>query len=361
MIGERVRLARDYTGLSQARLANQMAVSQSTVAYIERERFVPSDALLRKIAGTTGFPLPFFHKGDLDPFPLGSLLFRARAKVPMAMRQDAHAKARLTWELARYLLGRVKEWPVRLPQCPGIPVAQAADAVRIGLGLPSQDPVTSFVPALERAGVLVTAILTAGTGLDGFCLWAGANGQRPVMVLDSATPGDRMRWSAAHELGHLVLHRTVRGGGDAAEREADAFAAQFLLPENAIRRELVAPVTLTGLAALKARWRVSIQALVRRARDLEIITDRQYRYVFEQIGKQGWRTKEPIDVPREQPQALAQLIQAVYGSADNLRLPLTEAGLPLSLLQSVAWPTLAPVPAERPKVIALHAGHHTDR
>ena len=89
----------------------------------------------------------------------------------------------------------------------------------------------------------------------------------------TATPaGDRRRFSVAHELGHLVLHQVSEGSLHTVEQQADAFAAAFLLPEAAMRKVLVPPITLTTLADLKARWGMSLQALIRRALVLECLT-----------------------------------------------------------------------------------------
>ena len=80
-----------------------------------------------------------------------------------------------------------------------------------------------------------------------------------------------------------------------------------------MRQEIYQPVTLTGLAEMKPRWGVSIQALIRRALDLEMITRRQYKYLFEQLGARGWRMHEPIAVPVEKPRALRQMAELIYG------------------------------------------------
>jgi len=68
------------------------------------------------------------------------------------------------------------------------------------------------------------------------------------------------------------MHQTIRDDLSEIERDANLFAAELLMPETAMRQEIVSPVTLPSLAAMKPRWRVSIQALIRRAYELEIIT-----------------------------------------------------------------------------------------
>jgi hypothetical protein len=144
-----------------------------------------------------------------------------------------------------------------------------------------------------------------------------------VIVVAGEAPGDRLRFSVAHELGHLILHREHGESEKEMDDEADRFASEFLLPEEPMRHELIPPITLTGLAQLKPRWKVSIQALIRRARDLEIITERQYKYLFQKLSKHGWRKQEPANlaVPVEKPRAIRQMAELLYGKPiDSRRL-----------------------------------------
>ena len=156
---------------------------------------------------------------------------------------------------------------------------------------------------LERHGVIVLASPVRAMLHDAYSLWAGINRERAVIIAAAGLPGDRLRFSVAHELRHLTC--TARGTRSEIEREADLFAAELLMPEEAMKNEIVPPVTLAGLAALKLKWGVAIQALVRRAFDLSIVSDRQYRYLMQQIGAHGWRKKEPIEVPSEKPLGVA--------------------------------------------------------
>jgi Zn-dependent peptidase ImmA (M78 family) len=127
--------------------------------------------------------------------------------------------------------------------------------------------------------------------------------------------GDRLRYTIAHEIGHLVMHQARQGTRLELESQANQFAAEFLMPEAAIRSELVQPVTLTSLSKLKLRWGVSIQALIKRAHDLTIITPRQYRYLNEHVSILGWKTEEPkeLEIPLERPRALKQIAELLYG------------------------------------------------
>ena len=108
------------------------------------------------------------------------------------------------------------------------------------------------------------------------------------------------------------MHKGSRHRDQDPEKEADQFAAEFLLPESSMRQILTKDLTLTNATRLKSRWKVSMQAIVRRARDLGIITERRYRHLFTQIGKRGWRTVEPGDVPVERPRLFRQMAEMVY-------------------------------------------------
>jgi Zn-dependent peptidase ImmA (M78 family) len=87
-----------------------------------------------------------------------------------------------------------------------------------------------------------------------------------------------------------------------------------------MRQELTTPLNLKSIAQLKIRWKVSMQAIIRRARDLEIISDRAYRYLFEQMAWRGWRVKEPasVAVPIERPRGLREMAELIYGKPINL-------------------------------------------
>jgi Zn-dependent peptidase ImmA (M78 family) len=120
----------------------------------------------------------------------------------------------------------------------------------------------------------------------------------------------------AHELGHLAMHRSfLRKAHSEIEDEAFRFAAEWLMPESAMRSVIQDPVTLTSVANLKPIWGVSLASLVKRAFDLSLITQRQYHYLFHQLGNLGWKTREPpaLDIPVERPRRYRKMVEIVYG------------------------------------------------
>lgn len=360
MDGARIRQAREFRGLTQQQLAERCGVTQAAVARMERGDLRPSAEIGAAVAFATGFPPSFFRRPAAEDFPLGSLQFRGRKTATAASRRLAHRRGEAAWQATSAMLERLDVVPVRLPTlAANADPEYAAALTRDALGLPPDKPVPNVLAACERAGVIVLPIDLRHDEHDAYSLWAGESSQHPVMVLFDDAPGDRQRFSVAHELGHLVMHRAPAGD---IETAADRFASAFLLPADVLKEELAPPVTLSDLAYLKPRWGVSLQALVRRARDLGSVTDRQYRYLNQQISARGWKRHEPesLAVAAERPRALRKMAEVLYGRDMASRRLATDAALPGSWVQTIlgepqssgaaAWPRASSVvPLTRPR------------
>lgn len=310
--GDRIRQAREYHGLRQIALANLIGVDQSTIARIEAGEFEPSEQHLQAIALRTGFPPSFFRKPPGPEFPLGSLLFRAHVSATATQKGEAHRRGQLLYEVVHFMLCKVRAIPVNLPRLPGMDPTEAAKRTRAALGLSPDTPIGNLIHVLEKAGVLIIALPAYFDYIDAFSAWIGDEERRPVILLSTGKPGERLRLSVAHDTGHLVIHATNQGMPKQIEDQAFLFGGEFLLPAKAMHQEMVPPLTLTTLARLKPRWGVSIQALIQRALALNIITYRQRSYLFEQLSAQGWRTAEPVFVPTEKPRAVRKMAELLY-------------------------------------------------
>jgi Zn-dependent peptidase ImmA (M78 family) len=129
---------------------------------------------------------------------------------------------------------------------------------------------------------------------------------RHVIVLNSQLPPSAQRFALAHEVGHLVQHSGA--ASEDMERDADAFAAELLMPAEDIRPELRG-VRFRDLGTLKARWRVSLAALIRQGHHLGCISDRQYRTFNIELNKlPGGRKREPGEFDPEQPRLMRHII-----------------------------------------------------
>jgi Zn-dependent peptidase ImmA (M78 family)/DNA-binding XRE family transcriptional regulator len=331
--GTRVKQARELRGFTQASLADAVYVDQTMVAHIERGTKQPTTDLLETIADLLDFPSAFFRQQDCLEMPKGSLLFRSKAVVGKKVIAQAHEYSRLSLELALRLANYAKLIPIRVPSFSD-PI-EAARELRTTLALPA-GPIDDVIRSIERLGVLVLPLPDI-RDCDAFATWAGPERATPVIGLSAGRPVDRMRLSAAHELGHLTLHRSLHVASKENEEEAYAFAAEFLMPAADVYPDLAyQKISLFRLAELKSKWRVSMQALLRRSRELQILNDRQYRYLMMQISQRGWRSEEPtFNASIERPRALRKISEVAFGYSDSWERLAKEFNLSLTLVTAI--------------------------
>lgn len=333
--GERVKQARESRGMTQKELAHGIDTTQSTIAQIEKGIISPNVDILQRVILKTGFPLSFFKQSTSVDFPLGSLLFRARSSMTLHERNVARQYARIIFEVAEKMEAHFKETPLHLP-CIDDDVTGSAIQTRSSLGLAPDSPIANLINTVETNGVMVIALPVKLSNQDAFSVWVGGNRRRPVIILSGASEsGDRLRFNVAHEIGHLVMHRARVGDVKTVEKEAHRFAGEFLMPKEAMLREMTTPVTLATLIPLKKRWKVAIQALIRRAYELEIISQRQYKYLMQQISMRGWKIKEPVDIPKEKPRMISQMAELLYGIPINYKSLASEMSLSSQMIREI--------------------------
>jgi Zn-dependent peptidase ImmA (M78 family) len=178
-------------------------------------------------------------------------------------------------------------------------VEEAASAVRKEWML-GVDPIPSLAEFLEERAIKIISVALPEkvSGVKASVKKASGD-EVQVIVLNADHPGERQRFTLAHELGHLLLQ-----AGDEAEPYCNRFAGAFLVPAAALRAELGdnrTSVSMRELFSLKQLFGVSVQALAYRAADLGIFGARLKKSLFIQFGKEGWRKEEPRAIAKEQP------------------------------------------------------------
>jgi Zn-dependent peptidase ImmA (M78 family)/DNA-binding XRE family transcriptional regulator len=334
---DRIKQARELAGLTQEKLAELVGVKQAWIAKVENGRKAPSSELMASIAHHTSMPLAFFAQESILELGEGTLLFRAKASITRRQEIEAKRHAEIVLEFALRLASKFNILPVILEPLKEKPT-EAARIVRKKLGFDDVSPVPHLIRAIEKAGAFVLGVPRLEDRYA-FANWAGKDQSIPLIAVADGTSADRLRFSVAHELGHLILHNRCFVIEDKRiENEAHEFAAEFLAPEKGIKRELMAEkVTLERLGELKVSWGISIQALLRRAFDLSVVTERQYRYMLQQIGMRGWRMEEPVqyEIPLEKPRLIRQMAEALYGEPLNYALIASDAHLTIERVQAV--------------------------
>jgi Zn-dependent peptidase ImmA (M78 family)/transcriptional regulator with XRE-family HTH domain len=346
--GDRIRQARELSALTQTELAQRSGVRQSAIAQIEAGVYVPSDTVLEAIALRTGFDIGFL-KQDQPPaeFPIGSVLYRAQAKVSTKERAQAHRMAQLMFEIDLLMRSKLRDIPVLIPRT-SEPPEIAAQIARASLGFSPESQIPNLLGAIERAGVMVLRLPLSAEGLDGFSSWVGLNHDIPIICLLSGKKGYRQRFTLGEEFCHLIKHNPLRCTVAEADDEARRFVGELLLPEDVVKDEITQPITLSSLWPHRARHRVSLQFLIRRVFDLEMITPNQYKYLMMQVSSRGWRKEEPgdADVLQEQPRMFLKMVEVVYGNPPNLhQMKRDSGGVPIPLLRTL----LGTMPSNDPR------------
>ncbi|MFE4518364.1 XRE family transcriptional regulator [Kitasatospora sp. NPDC056783] len=308
-------LARESRGLTQVDLADLMTkldqpnkISQGYVSRAEAGRLpVKGDRLDLFAAALRYTPETLCATTDIQGVGIGLVHHRKRASMGVAELRRVHATLAFTRYQTDALTSAVQD--PRTHRFRHIEINdldtphEAADTLREEWDVPP-GPIADLTGLLEQAGAIVVVRDLKTTELDAVSQWP-ADGP-PLFLLNSAAPGDRFRFSLAHELGHVLMH-TQPGDPREQEQEADYFASQLLMPYDTIRQELKQGVDLPRLLELKSRWGVSMAALLRRAFSLGVIKEWQYRKLMVEMSALGYRTNEPGLVPRETPQYLARV------------------------------------------------------
>jgi len=307
---EMVTVARESRGLTQSELAEKLEVSQGLLSKAEAGISPIGPALLQGLSRELRYPEEFFLQPDQVYGPSMSEFFhRKRASTSARALAQLHAQINIRRIHAERLLRSADPVECRIPRLDpdyfNGSAAEVARAVRASFQLP-RGPVKNVVDVLEDAGGLVFRWRFPSTKIDAVSWWVP--GLPPIFVINADIPADRARYTLCHELGHVVMHQAMR---PEMEQEADEFAAEFLMPALDIAPHLQGLDSLQKLTTLKPYWKVSLHALVKRAGDLNLIPEGRERYLFIQLGKAGYRTREPpeLDFPHEEPTAVSELLE----------------------------------------------------
>lgn len=299
-----VVLAREYRGLTQEQLGRKIGVSQAKIAKIEGGLQIDlSDEHARMLSDALAFPVKFFQQNEeLLGWGSSAYYYRKKASITAADRKRIQGQVNLCRINLKKLLKSVEiEAKRKLPVLDieddfGDSPSQAAHAIRTFWSLPD-GPIKNITSLIESTGVIIVPIDFGTNSIDATSIRLSEI--PPVIFINSNIPADRWRWTLAHELAHLLFHAVPN---ETMEKQADEFAAEFLLPEIDIKPQFarIGKIRLQDLANLKPYWKVSMQALLMRAANIGHLQRNEARYLWMQINKLKYRTNEPNPLQKEE-------------------------------------------------------------
>jgi len=317
MIGERLHRARKAAGLGLRALAEQTDLSHTTLNKFEKELQKPSSAQLIKLANILGVRTEYFFRPQT--LTIEGIEYRKKSALPQ--KSLAKIQADIVDQAERWheLLGLYPQSPIRpftLPDSLPEQVTHAEHietvaenlraAWQLGLGC-----IPELMDTLASQGIMVIgSTVDSGHKFDGL---AGRINNIPLVVVGANWPGDRQRFTLAHELGHLLLKNRLQDVLQAEEEKlCNRFAGAFLLPKQTLIGHLGAhrhQLELNELYMLKHEFGLSMQGVLFRALQSDIISPATFQVMCKQFSSNGWRTQEPrLPYPPEQSFLFKQLV-----------------------------------------------------
>jgi Zn-dependent peptidase ImmA (M78 family)/transcriptional regulator with XRE-family HTH domain len=329
LIPHRLRDARKAKRMTQGRLGEIIGVTRQAISAYESGEKSPDSETFTHIVDALEQPPAFFTTDNLSVFGEEKPRF-FRKCGPETLRKNEACEILGRWfvQTVKYYDEYVNFPEVNVPESTATnqtesysleEIESTAEVCRQEWGL-GVGPISNMLALLESKGIVVCRYEMENEKIDAFSFW---NGGRPFIFMASDKESvARHRYDLAHELGHLILHKWVEEEElkipkilKRIEAEADTFAGAFLLPRRSFPNEVYTS-RLDAFVELKKRWRVSIQSMIYRCLNLEIIDADQFTNLYKQISFRKWRTSEPLDdpsvMPLEQPKLLRRAVELIF-------------------------------------------------
>jgi Zn-dependent peptidase ImmA (M78 family) len=312
--GQRLKAARVMAGFSMDALITKMEhrISKQAISKYENNLMSPDSAILIALSDALGVkPDYFFPKYEIA---VDSINFRKKAALGKKAVETLKARIKNTIE-------RYSELESFFPASPPFTnplsdcvisslddIWEAAMELRKAWGLGSEGPIGYVIDCLEEHSIRVLEI-DGGQGFDGLSGWVN---QSPFIILNSTAPSDRKRLTALHEFAHLSLNFSDSLSDSEREKLCHSFGGVFLLPRDVLIKELGSKrleISFFELDRLKKQYGISMQAIMYRAKQEEIISEYIYESFSHEISARNWRKQEPNPYPiDEHPLRFDQLL-----------------------------------------------------
>jgi Zn-dependent peptidase ImmA (M78 family)/DNA-binding XRE family transcriptional regulator len=306
-------LARQSRGFSQSELADSCKLSQAMISKLEGRLVAePSIDVLTKLSNKLNYPIDFFYELDrlygLPASVHAGAMYRRKASVTKKSREKLEAILNIRiLHLKRLLRSIDLDFDLSLLELDPDEYTPEEIAAKVRQAwLIPKGPLHNLMEYVERAGCMVFLCDFDELSVDGVTM--RSPDLPPCIFLNKSLPGCRQRFTLAHELGHIIMHRIPTG--EDMETEANKFASSLLMPAEDIRPYVQGKLTIAKLAQLKPLWLSSMSSILYRAGDIGAISPHQQKYLWIEMNKLGYKTREPaqIDIKMEMPTNITEII-----------------------------------------------------
>ncbi len=295
--------------MTKIAFAKKIGVALRSFKAYELGEYPPTEETVDRMAAVSGFPVEFFFGDVLEEPSPDATSFRSMARMKASQRAMALSQGAIALHLNQWLEERFELPEVDIPNLTGEDSPEAAaEALRHHWRI-GESPVRNMVHLLESKGIRIFSIAIEAREVDAFSLWKD---DVPFIFLNSKKSSERSRYDAAHELGHLIMHRHGGPRGRDVEQDANTFASAFLMPRASILSVAPRFPNLATLVKLKSVWKTSVAALCHRLHAVDMLTDWQYRQLYIEISRNRFRVEEPNPAPRETSLVLPAIFSALH-------------------------------------------------
>lgn len=305
--GKRLKIARTLKGMSISDLAEALNLQRQTVsAYENGKNTHPDFPNVLHMSQILKFPIDFFLESDTKFVNVAtSTYFRSLLTTNKKYRYEQEIKIHFVSIIYAYLCEYINFPHINLPVVLGNDsVDDIATKLRecwnLGYG-----PIDNLIFHAEQNGIILTSFSTTTNDIDAFSQKIVIdNEERYVVALSkNKNTASRLHFDVAHELGHIMLHDWEDDIENLSpvefrnrEQQANNFAAAFLLPKESFIKEIgMYADKLSYYIELKRKWKVSVAAMIRRAKNLGLMSYDKYQSLMRQMQKLGIRKSEPLD------------------------------------------------------------------
>jgi Zn-dependent peptidase ImmA (M78 family)/DNA-binding XRE family transcriptional regulator len=350
--------------MTQKDVAELVGRSASTISKWESGEQAPEPGVLEQLASSLRVGTSYLLS-DVPDYGRPSIFFRSLASATVRARTRARGRIRWLQHTSLALQEYLHFPPVNFPDLGPINYRELRDAdlERIALELREfwglgEGPIPLMALVAENAGAVVGIDAAGTTKIDGQSVWLSADKRPYILLNNDKYTAYRRQMDIAHELIHLVIHKDVTDEElerdfDLIEQQAKYLACALLLPYKTFSSDIYS-LSLDGFLALKPRWRVSVGAMVMRARQLDILSEGAAERLWRARAARGWHKREPMDSPTETPVEEPRLLRrsvehlVVSGTRTKTEFLDQDVGLPapdVELLASLPTAYFAGDPA----------------